>query len=79
MAGRNEEKGKAAIEKLKKEGLEPGNGDVVWLELELSDPRKAKSAAEEFRKVEKRLDVLGEYPFHFLCALVDCACGRISE
>lgn len=63
MAGRNQERGKAAIDRLKKEGLEPGNGEVVWLELELSDPRKAKSAAEEFRKVEKRLDVLGKLLF----------------
>ena len=45
MAGRNEEKVKVAIERLKKEGLEPGNGDVARLGLELEDPRKAKSAA----------------------------------
>ncbi|KAG1724483.1 NAD(P)-binding protein [Suillus lakei] len=43
---------------LKAEGLGPGNGEVIWLELDLKDPRNAKKAAEEFMKQEKRLDVL---------------------
>ncbi|KAK0431877.1 uncharacterized protein EV420DRAFT_1705487, partial [Desarmillaria tabescens] len=47
-----------AIEKLKTESLEPGNGDVVWLKLDLSDPRLARQSAEEFMRKEKRLDVL---------------------
>ncbi|KAL4242751.1 NAD(P)-binding domain superfamily protein [Abortiporus biennis] len=58
MAARSEEKAKAAIEKLNKEGLGPGNGEIVWLELDLSDPRKAKKAAETFLEKEKRLDCL---------------------
>ncbi|KAJ3492202.1 hypothetical protein NLI96_g135 [Meripilus lineatus] len=58
MAARNEEKARAAIEKLKDEGLGPGYGEVLWVKLDLSDPRKAKAAAEEFKKLEGRLDVL---------------------
>lgn len=58
MAARNEEKAKAAINQLHKEGLNPGNGEVIWLKLDLSDPRNAKKAAEDFMAKEKRLDVL---------------------
>ncbi|KIK70104.1 hypothetical protein GYMLUDRAFT_994181 [Collybiopsis luxurians FD-317 M1] len=58
MAARNEAKAMEAIEKLKAEGLEPGNGQVDWLKLDLSDPREAKKAAEAFMEKEKRLDVL---------------------
>ncbi|CAL1709029.1 unnamed protein product [Somion occarium] len=57
-AARSEEKAKAAIERLKKEGLAPENGEVIWLELDLSDPKKAKKSAEHFLNKEKRLDVL---------------------
>ncbi|KAG1856359.1 NAD(P)-binding protein [Suillus subalutaceus] len=58
MAARNQTKAEEAIAQLKAEGLGPGNGDVIWLELDLKDPRNAKKAAEEFMKQEKRLDVL---------------------
>ncbi|KAG2057905.1 NAD(P)-binding protein [Suillus hirtellus] len=58
MAARNRTKAEEAIAQLKAEGLGPGNGDVIWLELDLKDPRNAKKAAEEFMKQEKRLDVL---------------------
>ncbi|KAG2151604.1 NAD(P)-binding protein [Suillus bovinus] len=58
MAARNQTRAEEAIGKLKAEGLGPGNGDVIWLELDLKDPRNAKKAAEEFMKREKRLDVL---------------------
>ncbi|KAG1853331.1 hypothetical protein C8R48DRAFT_723681 [Suillus tomentosus] len=58
MAARNRSKAEEAIAQLKSEGLGPGNGDVIWLELDLKDPRNAKKAAEEFMKQEKRLDVL---------------------
>ncbi|KAG1894323.1 NAD(P)-binding protein [Suillus fuscotomentosus] len=58
MAARNRSKAEEAIAQLKAEGLGPGNGDVIWLELDLKDPRNAKKAAEEFMKQEKRLDVL---------------------
>ncbi|KAG1853330.1 hypothetical protein C8R48DRAFT_675973 [Suillus tomentosus] len=58
MAARNRSKAEEAIAQLKAEGLGPGNGDVIWLELDLKDPRNAKKAAEVFMKQEKRLDVL---------------------
>ncbi|KAI0711117.1 NAD-P-binding protein [Cerioporus squamosus] len=58
LTARNEERAKAAIERLQAESLEPGNGTVEWLELNLSDPRKAKASAESFLKKETRLDVL---------------------
>jgi NAD(P)-dependent dehydrogenase (short-subunit alcohol dehydrogenase family) len=48
-----------AIAQLEAEGLGPGNGQVLWLKLDLSDPRNAKKAAEEFAAKEDRLDILG--------------------
>ena len=65
MGARNEEKAKAAIEKIQKAGLEPGNGEVVWLPLDYSDPRDAKKAAEAFLEKEERLDILGAYAVAF--------------
>lgn len=52
------------------EGVSEGEGgrggEAIWLELDLSDPRKAKKAAEEFLKKEKRLDILGKsFAFFF--------------
>jgi len=58
MAARNKTKAEAAIARLKQEGLGPGNGEVIWLELDLADPRNAKTAAQEFMSKEKRLDIL---------------------
>ncbi|SJL12840.1 uncharacterized protein ARMOST_16272 [Armillaria ostoyae] len=58
MAARNENRAAEAIERLKTESLEPGNGEVLWLKLDLSDPRLARQSAEEFMRKEKRLDVL---------------------
>ena len=52
-----------AIAQLKEDGLGPGNGEVVFLKLDLEDPRNAKKAAEEFRQKESRLDVLGKLPY----------------
>jgi NAD(P)-dependent dehydrogenase (short-subunit alcohol dehydrogenase family) len=66
MAARSQTKAEEAIAKLKAEGLGPGNGDIIWLKLDLKDPRNAKKAAEEFMKQEKRLDVLSQYMFLFL-------------
>ena len=59
IAGRSEARVAAAIERLRAEGLEPGNGALEWVELDLSDPRKAKEGAEKFLARETRLDVLG--------------------
>lgn len=61
MGARSQSKAEAAIAKLKAEGLGPGNGEVVWLDIDLKDPRNSKKAAEEFMKKEKRLDVLSLY------------------
>ncbi|KAM5531420.1 hypothetical protein V8D89_012753 [Ganoderma adspersum] len=58
IAGRSEARVAAAIERLRAEGLEPGNGTLEWVELDLSDPRKAKEGAEKFLARETRLDVL---------------------
>uniref|UniRef100_A0A0W0GAI6 NAD(P)-binding protein n=1 Tax=Moniliophthora roreri TaxID=221103 RepID=A0A0W0GAI6_MONRR len=58
MAARDEKKAKTAIETLQRQGLSPGNGEIHWLKLDLSDPRATKAAAEEFISKEKRLDVL---------------------
>ncbi|KAG1796067.1 uncharacterized protein HD556DRAFT_1362675 [Suillus plorans] len=60
MGARNQSKAEEAIAQLKAEGLGPGNGDVIWLDLDLKDPRNAKEAAEVFMKQEKRLDVLSQ-------------------
>ncbi|OJT02819.1 hypothetical protein TRAPUB_6675 [Trametes pubescens] len=58
IAARSEERAKDAIERLRAEGLQPGNGELEWLELDLSDPRKAKASAEVFLTKEKQLDIL---------------------
>jgi len=48
----------AAISQLEEEGISPGQ--VVWLGVNLSDPRWAKHAAEEFLGKESRLDILSK-------------------
>ncbi|KAH7930284.1 NAD(P)-binding protein [Leucogyrophana mollusca] len=58
MAARNEGKAKEAIAQLQAEGLGPGNGEVLFLQLDLADPRNAKKAAEELMSKEKRLDIV---------------------
>lgn len=47
------------MEYLRWEGLGPGFGQVVWLDLDLSSPKRAKAAAEEVIRRERRLDILG--------------------
>lgn len=59
LAARNESKATGAIASLQAEGLGPGNGEVIWWKLDLSDPREVKKSAEEFMKKEQKLDVLG--------------------
>ena len=58
LSARNRQKGLDAIERIKAEGLSPGNGQIELLELDLTAPKLAKTAAEEFLKMEKRLDIL---------------------
>ncbi|KAF8632873.1 hypothetical protein AX17_004721 [Amanita inopinata Kibby_2008] len=58
LAARDEKRATDAIQTLKSEGLAPGNGEVIWHKLDLSDPRDVKKSAEEFLKLESRLDIL---------------------
>ena len=61
IAGRSEARIAAAIERLHAEGLEPGNGAIESLQLDLADPRGVKESADKFAARESRLDVLGAY------------------
>ncbi len=61
MAARSEERALAAIKQLQSENI--NDGSVHWLKLDLSDPRAAKRAAQEFLEKETRLDIIGK----FLC------------
>ncbi|KAI0091332.1 NAD-P-binding protein [Irpex rosettiformis] len=56
LGARSDDKAKAAIERLTAEGI--GSGEVHYLNLDLSDPKLAKAAAEDFLAKETRLDVL---------------------
>ncbi|KIY47879.1 NAD(P)-binding protein [Fistulina hepatica ATCC 64428] len=56
LGARNESKATGAIAQMEAEGL--GTGQVIWHKVDLSDPRNAKQAAEEFMRREARLDVL---------------------
>jgi NAD(P)-dependent dehydrogenase (short-subunit alcohol dehydrogenase family) len=56
LASRSEDNIAAAIERLESDGI--GDGEVRSLKLDLSDPRTAKAAAEEFLDMEDRLDIL---------------------
>jgi len=58
MAARNETKAQEAIERLHAEGLAPGNGQVLCLQLDLSNPTLAQKAARVLLAQEDRLDVL---------------------
>ncbi|KAI0052750.1 NAD-P-binding protein [Auriscalpium vulgare] len=58
LAARSREKADAAIARLKEEGLGPHPGEIVWLNINLTDPRKAKECAEWFLSQESRLDIL---------------------
>lgn len=69
MGARYERAARDAIQRLEKDGLGPGNGEVIWIKVELSDPREAKAAAEEFMRREIRLDVIGERSTTLLGAL----------
>ena len=59
MAARNEQKAKSALERLAEITKDCKDaGEVVWLPLDLDDPREVKRAAEEFMNKEDRLDIL---------------------
>ena len=63
LGARNKSKAMAAISQLEEEGIDPGQ--VVWLSINLSDPRWAKEAAEEFLGKEPRLDILSRFQAMF--------------
>lgn len=58
MASPNQERTKEALERVEREGREPGLGEVVWHELDLKDPRTARASAQSFMEKESRLDIL---------------------
>lgn len=58
LAARNETQATEVIAQLKRE--DDLRGEVVYLKLDLSDPRLARKSAEEFKTKENRLDILGE-------------------
>ncbi|KAF7983225.1 hypothetical protein HWV62_23514 [Athelia sp. TMB] len=58
LGARSEAKAAAAIQKMHDEGLGNRPGEVVWLDLDLADPRQAKAAAERVLAREQRLDIL---------------------
>ncbi|KAF7794773.1 hypothetical protein EIP86_005911 [Pleurotus ostreatoroseus] len=59
MAARNEQKAKNALERLAEVAKDCKDvGEVVWLPLDLDDPREVQRAAEVFMSKERRLDIL---------------------
>jgi hypothetical protein len=58
LGARSESKAKTAIDKLQATGLGDHGGEITWLQVDLSDPRKAKHAAMLFTSKEDRLDIL---------------------
>lgn len=61
IAGHNAEKAASCIQKINDQGTGPGNGQAIFHHLDLEDPKGTKASAQEFMKIEDRLDVLGEY------------------
>jgi NAD(P)-dependent dehydrogenase (short-subunit alcohol dehydrogenase family) len=59
LAARSEEKAEHAIGRMEQEGMGEHPGELVWLPIDFTDPRRAKAAAEWFVKRESRLDILG--------------------
>lgn len=60
IAARNAEKAASCIQRIIDQGIGPGNGQAIFHHLDLEDPKTAKASAQEFMKIEDRLDVLGE-------------------
>ena len=50
MAARDGTTAEGAIAKLKREELEPGNGEIIWLDLGFIDPRNSKRAPQELMR-----------------------------
>ena len=71
MAARNEQKAKHALERLAEVAKDCKDaGEVVWLPLDLDDPREVQRAAEVFMSKEERLDILSQllHKQHGLCS-----------
>ena len=58
MAVPDGDRTKEALERVEREGRQPGLGEVVWHELDLKDPRTTKASAQSFMEKESRLDIL---------------------
>ncbi|KAJ7901656.1 NAD-P-binding protein [Mycena leptocephala] len=56
MGARDEGRALEAIKQLQAENI--NDGSVHWLKLDLSDPRAAQRAAQEFLEKENRLDII---------------------
>ncbi|KAI0264631.1 hypothetical protein BC834DRAFT_992831 [Gloeopeniophorella convolvens] len=72
LAARSEQKAADAMARMEREGLGDAPGELVWMPIDLTDPRRARVAAEWFGKREARLDVLGDHisPFLFTRTLL---------
>ena len=62
MATPDEAQTREALERVEREGHEPGLGQFIWHELDLKDPQTAKASAESFKQKEDRLDILSQFP-----------------
>ncbi len=58
LGARNEEAGRAAAEKLNREGQKEEYGEITFLKIDVSKPDSIRRAAEEFSRSTDRLDVL---------------------
>jgi NAD(P)-dependent dehydrogenase (short-subunit alcohol dehydrogenase family) len=58
LAGRSEEKARAAIHRITSESVSLSSGDIIFLSLSLDDLTTIKPAVENFSAAEDRLDVL---------------------
>lgn len=58
LGARNEEAGRAAAEKLHKEGAKQDYGEITAFRIDISTQESIKRAAEEFAKQSDRLDAL---------------------
>ncbi|KAL6304124.1 NAD-P-binding protein [Sparassis latifolia] len=55
MGARNPDRAKAAIERMQAEGLGPGNGQVLYVNVDFTELTVAKQSAENFMQLETRL------------------------
>lgn len=73
LAVRNKDKATSSIKRLE-ESKKEGSGQAIFLHLDLDDPKGVKASAEEFMKLEDRLDILSESPL----ALRWCSADELS-